>query len=486
LNEQIEAFREGHSEYSDLERLSAHAGTDLEVLRDLQGVFPEKDDLKERELSLLAEVPRFGATDAGRRQIGEAVARGGQGQETFLDRLDDQDFRDSLPDDYYEKLGYENREAFDQGLAQQVLNGSMALLAESSSQGNMEQVERLGDGLVGYHELLGEDRDVVQEVVDANQELITASITLTKEGATGGTEALNHASARVAAATEELDSPASANRLRAGGALAALGAGGLSWWAASRDGLEVPEALNATVDTFEGLLATGGAVNSVSGGRLLGNFSDDLVRGGGRVFGAAGAVLDAYTLVQAAREGDWAQAGISAVSVAGGIATALGATGVGLALGIGAAVVGLGYAQYQKVQASNRFESPETEAFIRGALEHAGVQNDDLDEVVRHLRNADSDGRNVGVLIAQTAQRAGMEPIELLSAIARHSPGQVLDIVETGHGIDPRSDDLNDLPQTHESDDNVGQRVSQGRYSTIGKPQSVEGFLRYLQNEGIL
>ena len=195
-------------------------------------------------------------------------------------------------------------------------------------------------------------------------------------------------------------------------------------------------------------------------------------------------MLDAYSFVRAAQEGDWAQAGISAISVAGGIATALGATGVGLALGIGAAVVGLGYAQYKKVEASNRYESGEAEAFIRGALEHAGVENDQLDEVVRHLRNADDEGRQVGVLISQAAASRGMDPIELLTLIAQQSPGDVLDIVEAGHGVDPQSGDLTDLPQTHEDDSQVGERTHP-RGQPI-RPESVEGFLVYLENRGIL
>lgn len=488
LNEQIEAFRENHPEYAELEQISGSAGGDLEVLRELQGVFPDKGDLRDRELSLLAEVPRFGATDAGRRSIGEAVARRGDGEETFLDRMDDQDFLDSLPDDYYEKLGYENRESFETGFSQMVLNGSMALMSESASQGDTENVERIGAGLVEYHELLGEDREALQEVVDANQELMASSITVGRRGANAGTEGFNLALERFNSATQGLSDPATANRLRAGGALTALGAGGLSWWATAQGGVEGQEALSSTVDSLEGLLTVGGAANSATGGtnRLLSTFSDDLVRGGGRFFGAAGAVLDAYSLVRAAQDGDWAQAGISAVSVAGGIATALGATGVGLALGVGAAVIGLGYAQYKKIEASNRFETPETEAFIRGALEHAGVENDQLDEVVRHLRNADDEGRNVGVLIAQAAERRGMDPIELLSAIARQDPDQVLDIMETGHGIDPRSDDLTDLRQTHETDSQVGERSGTGRYSGIVKPQSVEGFLEYLEDQGVL
>lgn len=492
LNEQVEAFQEGHPEYDELNRMSATAGGDLEVLRQLQDVFPEKEDLHRRELSLLAEVPRFGQTESGRRSLGEAVARRGDGEQTFLDRLDDQDFLDSLPDDYYQQMGYEDREGFQSGMSQQLLNGSLSLMAETTQRGDMETLDNLESGILEYHEMLGEDRDALAEVLDANRGMITASAIVGREGSGTSAGLLDEAANRYADATSRLHNPATANRFRAGGALAAAGAGVFSWWANSRDGLELPEALESTVDTFDSLLAVGGAANQGALGSrassLFTSFSDDFVRTGGRIFGAAGALLDGYSMVRALQDGDWGQAGISAVSVAGGIATALGATGVGLALGLGAAALGLGYAQYQKVEASNRFETPETEAFIRGALEHAGVQNDQLDEVVRHLRNADDEGRNVGILISQAAQRRGMEPIDLLAAIARQNPDQVLDIVETGHGIDPQSGDLHDLPQTHETDSQVGQTRGTGRVASAQRyePRSVEGFLVYLENEGII
>ena len=489
LGEEIQAFQEGRPEYAQLNEFSANVGGDLEVLRDLQNLFPEKQHLKDRERDLLREVPRFGATEKGRQQIADAVVRSGSGESTFLDRLMDDDFRDSLSQEDLQALGFDSFGDFRNASAQHMVSATVGALAEAAQLGDSDMVDKLNRGLVNQSELMDVDDSTLESISMAYQDIYDSSRALAESGGDVAALKLERAVESLEDATDGLDgsSLVLGQKLRVGGAAIGFLGGGLAWHQALSDGeLTAGEAALATVPTLEGLLGAGEVAAGLNGGALFGKLTEEGFAKGAKVFAGVGLVLDGVGLYKALEAGDPAQAGISALSVAGSIATLAGATGVGAALGLGAAALGLAYGQYQKVQASNRFESEEAENFIRGALEINGLTPENIDDITHQLRNADDQGRQTGILIQQAAERGDLEPGELLSIIARQSPDNIHQIITAGHGVDPEGDGLDSLtPSDPVRDERIGERYGP-RSPRLYGPETVEGFLIYLERQGYI
>lgn len=483
LQQHIADFQEGRPEYDQLNDLSLNVGGDLEVLRELQSIFPDKQHLKDRERDLLQETPRFGATENGRRAIAAATERGHAGEATFLDRFLDEDFQNSLSDSFLEQNGFSNREEFLAAVGQHTYSAVIGSLGEAASNGDEERMARLTEGLINQAELLGENPADLRQVTDAIHEIYSASANLGSTASEQARDALNRAVKRLEDSAAKLNNPVSADKLKIGGATVGILAAGLAWGSVIADGeVTLNEGLTAAATTLENLLGAGAVRAGLKGGKLLGLLSQQALQKGAKIFGGIGLLLDGASLLEAARNGNPAEFGISALGAVGSIATLAGATGVGAAISLGAVALGVAYGQYQKVEASNRYESEEAEAFIRGALEQAGLEGVNLDDVTHHFRNADSEGRQTGILIQQAAERAGLEPIELLMIIAQQSKGRIKDIVEAGHGVDPQGDTLDSLIPSNEELDAL---VGEGPFG-FNRPHTVEGFLIYLEQNGYI
>ena len=490
LGEQIQAFQDGRPEFEQLNELSANIGGDLEVLRDLQTLFPEKQHLKDRELDLLREVPRFGATENGRREIAHAVMRSGDGeQSTFLDRLLDEDFKDSLSEGELKELGFESYDDFRNAAAQHTVSATMSAMGEAAQSGDSKMMAKLNKGLVNQSQLLDVDEATLEGISAAYQDIYSSSRALAKSGGDVASLQLDRAVKRLEELTDGLNgsNPVVGKKFRFGGAALGLVGGGLALHEAlSGDGFRREEALSVAVPTLEGLLSGGEALAGIRESDSLFKLSKEGFKRGANIFAGVGLVIDGVGVYQALDSGDPVQAGINALGVAGSIVTLAGPTGVGVALGLGAAALGLAYGQYQKVEASNRFESEEAEAFLRGALEVNGLSPGNIDDITHQLRNADDQGRQTGILIQQAAERGGLEPGELLSIIAKQEPDNIHQIITAGHGVDPEGDGLDSLTQSDpERDARIGESLGHRSPLRYG-PETVEGFLIYLERHGYI
>lgn len=203
----------------------------------------------------------------------------------------------------------------------------------------------------------------------------------------------------------------------------------------------------------------------------------------GKVFSLAGAALGVWQGIDALKAGDGTNA---ALSFAGSIGTLLTLGEAGLTTGVGALVVGgaavlqLAVAQYRKVEASNVQENGHTEAFLRAA----GFSP----KLAYELRNADSDGRSVGPVLAALAQHLGVDPRHMVGWVNSLSQDQVHDLVAQMAGVDPNS--KGEYPATADGDQDVG-TTSKHAGPRGGAPgqrvdaHSLEGLRVYLERQGI-
>ena len=175
------------------------------------------------------------------------------------------------------------------------------------------------------------------------------------------------------------------------------------------------------------------------------------------VAAGVGVIMGVADTVNAFKEGDAAGGTLNATGTVGSalmMAGALGAgaafTGIGAVLSVGALAGTLALGQYRKVQASNHFESGDTEAFLRHALSDSGLSGDEMDSVTHQLRNADSDGRLTGILIQAAAEQMSMDPDDLLNLLAQQDTDMLKYIITKGHGVDPT--DENDLKSLDEQE----------------------------------
>ena len=422
-----EEFRETHAEeyqrYEDLSSGIVSNVDNIHRLEELRSQYGENDaynpfarvdeNLNYLDDNLLTRVRQASGTQQGREELTTELKKAGKGQDTFLQDLD------QMAGD-------------DEGDAQQleILRGNIFDTAVSQTAG----ATAVGDTQSADELLAGlgiSDPNIPEEAISVLSEL------------SSGAADLNDA--RLQRLTDVLDmmpvSSALTSRLKNAGAI--LGVAGLA-----ANGVDIATG-NADLTTYIDTLAgTTGLGVEVFEEALSRTFSASGVQTAGRVAGGVGVLLSAVGTVQSLADGDAANAGLNLAATIGGaltLSSSAAVTGVGAVITVAAIAGQIGLAQYRNVQASNHFESQDTENFVSHALNDSGLSSSEKDAVLHELRNADSGGRLTGVLFQQAAEQAGVEPNEFLNQIVQLGPDAVHDIVVRGHGVDPGDEGVTDL-----------------------------------------
>ena len=215
---------------------------------------------------------------------------------------------------------------------------------------------------------------------------------------------------------------------------------------------------------------------------------------------AIGLVVDGIDLIGDLKDGEYANAGVSALGILGGVLGFTSFSGVGFAISLAAVVIGM---QVQKVKTSNILETEHTEAF----LQELGIPP----EVAYHLRNADSEGRSIGNVLTALMNYQKISSEQFLKKLNGLSSNQANALAEACHGVDPRNDGT--LPQTDENAKFAG--MSQEEFKEQGldevmarpsnssnpyssdnnlniynfdqfiRPHSIEGLANFIRRKGI-
>ncbi len=410
-----EEFRREHAdEYQAYEDKSAGLVSNVNNIQRLQEMRAEYDgdnsrkdpfardlDLDSVSGDLLTRVRQASGTEQGRAELAVELERVGRGQPSFLSDLD------SLGGDSEEAK--QEREALRKG----VFDTSISFAAEAAASGSTTEVRKQLDGLAA----------TFPDFPPESLELL--------EGLANGAADLSE---RLPEALNVPGDPESTDRLRRAGAL--LGLAGLA-----HNGIDIVSG-NADAEAMLSTLADGTELGTeVFKNALSKTFSPSSVRTVGRVAGGVGVALSAVDTVRSLADGDIASAGLSLASTIGGTLLLSSSTGVGAIISVAALAGHVGLAQYRKVDASNHYESKDTERFISHALADANLTSGQRAEALHQLRNADEDGRLTGVLLRQTADQAGISPRELLTQIAQLSENDIKAIVTKGHRVDFEDDE---------------------------------------------
>ncbi len=463
-------------DYEEIGPYGAAAIRDQEALERLDDLDLELDaayDIEDRRAELLEQTsrPAVMQNDQARAALGEAIA----GQKTWISDVPGllQEFGDE---------GLKATEFF----ATSAVRAATERAALAVAGGDLAKARSVIDGLGGQSALFGLSPEELHGITGTLNDITAASAAQDLD--------------EVARLQEELD-----GKVPKGALGTFLGFGGVVLAGAGFVG-SVAELLDdpSAGKIFDTTLASGelaGALGEASV-RWLPKTGELLAKAGNYVnFINIG--FDTLGALGAAAEGDYAAAGLQFAGALGSTAVAVGTssltagalaaslTGIGAVLVVGSAI---GLYQYEKVKLSNEHENPTTEAYIRVGLED--VNNPNLDQVIYHLRDADSEGRAVGILFGQAAKSLGMSGEEFMQMIAELPPDKVLDVVHKAHGIDPQdSDDPTSLPQTHKWDEYAGTRQTG---TTLGEkgltamseryvdPKSVEGWIQFLRVTGVL
>lgn len=433
-------FRQTHAdEYADFEAQSAGIVANVDNIQRLDEMMRSREDdygspflqdqydFENLNDNVLTRVRQASATRQGRAELTTELQEAGRGRPSFLQDLD----------------GLAGDSDDDQRQLAILRNNIMDTAISSSA----------GAAAVGDTE---SSREVLDGLGVADPEIPTEAISLLEE-LSGGAADLNDL--RLSRLEEVLDASsidsAMSGKLRNAGAI--LGLAGLV-----ADGVEIFSG-DANAETYIDTLANGTELGTeVFEQALSRTFSNAGVQTAGKIAGGVGVLLSAVGAVEALSEGDFASAGLNVAAAIGGaltLSSSAAATGVGAVITVAAIAGQIGLAQYRKVEASNHFESGDTERFVSHALAGANLTEDQENAVLHELRNADSEGRLTGILFAQAAQQAGIEPSDFLTQIARLGPNAVHDIVTQGHGVDPGDEGVADL-----------------------KPSEVAEFLEYVQD----
>lgn len=444
-----QAFLDNFPEIDEVERLGGVMATDLDVIARLRESVPDLNvgQLDDNEEDMLREFPRFANTEAGSAVVAEALEAQSNGHSTFLDRLTTVD------------LEGEDRAAFmeETGLAlnRSALQQASAAVATS----NPERAQLILDGLLnltGAAEIQGvENISDLEPLIDAMGEVAAAGAADNPPPSVyqSAQNSLNTAMAELRDRMPGLDLTNSPRLRLLTGGTAILGAAGVATGG-------VPDGFDEWLGTIATASESGFQVAELVQGIRGANGAAFGI--GAKVAGFAGAFASVISAVYAAEDGDYAAAGLHAGAAVGGALVTLGSsaavTGVGAVLVFGAAA---GLYQLGRVRASNVHENGNTEAYIRELIPDAD------DAVIRHLRNADDEGVNSGIVFQAAAQRLGLDPPEFFDQLSRLEPDQVLELVESAHALvsDDRRE-VGDLTQTHPSDSHVGEFVQymQGSY----------------------
>ena len=196
-------------------------------------------------------------------------------------------------------------------------------------------------------------------------------------------------------------------------------------------------------------------------------FSRLPIEGAGKLLGGVGLVLDAVSIANDIRQGNYTEAGISGVGAAGGalaiFGTTAAATGIGLVL-VGGAL--LGSYLYGNVKEANKHETDGAQAFLQGA----GINSDLANELI----NNDNKGRSAAPVFVEMANRLGVEPQEMFGYLSTLEPDDAKKLIETAHGVDPN--DEGDFPES------VAQPRVRGY--EISTPNDVNDLIGWMRENG--
>ena len=112
------------------------------------------------------------------------------------------------------------------------------------------------------------------------------------------------------------------------------------------------------------------------------------------------------------------------MSITSGALGLLGFSGAGFVIGIAALAIAF---QISRVEDSNKLETKHTEAF----LQELGFSED----VAHHLKNADSEGRSIGLVLQKVMEYSGSNKDAFSRAMLSLSPSEALKLAEACHGV---------------------------------------------------
>ena len=191
-------------------------------------------------------------------------------------------------------------------------------------------------------------------------------------------------------------------------------------------------------------------------------------------------------------DGEWTAAALSGMGVLSGALALMGMSGPAFAVGLAAVAIGM---QVARVQASNVLETKHTEAFLM----ELGIPQ----EVAYHLRNADNEGRSIGGVLQEVMNKSSATPEEFVKALSSLSPQKAQQLAEAAHGVDPDSNGV--YPLEHKYDEYVGlsesdfranyfpyiEREPEEQYSPYfnvdkyTRPQSIQGMILFIERSQI-
>lgn len=468
LQAAIEAFRDSHPAYAELE---AYAGPALELLNGVHALPPgvsgldHAEGLGERLNDFIARVPdALLNIENGHESVDALMA---SGDASILDRIAD------VAEQIDDKAGYLEK------AGKLLLNHTVGQALAAGATGDMRAVERAIASLNRQAGVFGLSPSQMETITSELGELATAS---TPEEAAAAMERMN-------SALDDLKSegPFSAER---GFGFAFRAAGVLLGAVATADA--VGDFIDErSMENAIGVLSSAAGLGT-SGVELVSSATRNvsLLKGGaattfkvaGQIAGALGAGLSTYEAARAFEQGDAAKGSLHLAQAAGAVIALAGSTGVGLAIAAGA---GIALVQLERVRASNVMENAHTQAF----LEAAGLPED----VTYHLRNADSGGRSVGPVLTAIARHLDVDPREFLQAVGQLPPEEVLLLVEAAHGVDP--DDEGRFRIEADNDGRVGQPQPHLAHQLEGleeipphlqvRPESIAGLVRFIEANGL-
>lgn len=462
LEQAIESFKDSHPAYAQLEAIAGDATRAADQLSRLPASLSglgHFDDVQGSLDDLSKNMGQLAAlTDSGKAELAklqEAAAQPGA-KPGLIDRLVGLAERGSLPLDVMKQV------------STALTNNAIATALAASEAGDTAALNRAIGTLENYGPIFGLDQNSMESLTASIADVGAAT---TQTEATDALQRLNRSLDNLEGEGVFTGTNGIGTAVRGAALILSIGTTVGSF----KDAINDPN-FESIVNAYSSAAGTGEAgvqfaqsffKNSATLGRV------------GTVFEVAGKIGGVLTtgiaVFQAGRalaNGDPASAALYAAQAAAGILALAGATGAGFVIGVGAA---LALAQLNKVRASNEFEDEHTEAFLQGA----GLSP----EATHHLRNADSDGRSVGPVFAEMARRMGVEPSEFLEAVGKLPPDQLLELVEAAHGVDPNGD--GEFRQTADTDAQAGTTVTGGRMTREVRPESIQGLIEFLENQGI-
>lgn len=449
-----EAFYDRHADaYAQLEKAALALSTTLDGLQDIrddahpamwEGSKELRGLAKEAE-SVLREVPRLAETEVGRETIVRALEEQADGRLTFLDSV--LELGGNSPD-----------------FVQRVAVAYMRSVGEAAVDGvRGERLDKILEGVTKNAKLFGADPEQMHDIVRDLRILSTADRSKYVKRVTRRlNDNLNEVSA--------FNTNTRAGQAFRGVAVvfAGLSAGNRASEWGQLSGLEQAQVV------VGGLEAGSMAMELAAG--TLGKTS--AVRFAGRAAGVIGLVGAGFDLVIGAKslaDGKVLEGSSSLAMGAGGVLLTAGLMSnavpvAGTIVGGVLLAAGFGLSLFAGAKERNKNEGP-VEDFLRDA----GLSS----KLAEELSNHDGQGRPVGPVLTELAQRIGVEPRELTRYLDTLDERTIKFIVEAAHGVDPDEEGV--YPQTG---DDVGRiRNASSRelmFDDDARPHSIEGLALYL------